>query len=222
MIDNLGEILRNNAYKLPTEIAIVYQGERISFGQYFRRAQKLASALHSSGVRRQDRIGVLSQNSAHYLEVLGAAELAGFAVATVNFRLAAPEIAYILGDCAPRTLIFESQYAEAIGALRDSLGSVSDFICIGAAPSWARAYEEVVDSGSEEGAPTRAHPDDLMHLIYTSGTTGRPKGVMRTHRAELGMAEYMTSQLAVLRGDNVPIMMPRFHGDRRWLPVGLH
>ena len=61
-----------------------------------------------------------------------------------------------------------------------------------------------------------------MHLIYTSGTTGRPKGVIRTHRAEMRIAEFMTTEVGVLREDVVQLMMPLFHVGARWLQLGSH
>ena len=222
MLESLGDILRDNACKLPYDTATVHAGRRILFGEYFRRSQQLASALHRAGVRRQDRIAILSRNSSQYLEVYGAAELAGYVVGTVNFRLAAPEIAYIVGDCAPTALFFEAEYSEIIAGLRGSLPGIDRYVSIGAPPDWATEFEDFVASGSVDGAPTRACLDDVMHLIYTSGTTGRPKGVMRTHRAELRIAEFMTSEVGVLREDVVQIMMPLFHVGARWLQIGSH
>lgn len=98
MIKTLGDIIRNNALKFPAETAIVYERRRISFADQHDRAQRVAAALYGLGVRRQDRVAVLSQNSPEYLEIYGAAELAGYIVATVNFRLAPPEMAYTNPD----------------------------------------------------------------------------------------------------------------------------
>src|SRR5688572_16225649 len=222
MHESLGDILRDNAYKLPNETAIVHGERRITFGEQFARSQRLASALHRAGLRRQERIAVLSKNSERYLEIYGAAELAGYVVGTVNFRLAAPEIAYIVADCAPKALFFEAEYADSIASLRASLPSVKHYVCIGTGADRAAEYETFLASGSAEGAPERARMDDVMHLIYTSGTTGRPKGVIRTHRAEMRIAEFMTTESGVLREDVVQIMMPLFHAGARWLQLGTH
>ncbi len=222
MIGTLGDAVRSNAAKLPNQVALVHEGQRITFCSHHARAQRLAHALYQAGLQRQDRVAVLSQNSIAYLEVFAAAELAGYVVATVNFRLATPEIGYILGDSAPAILFFEAQYTAAVEVLRGQLSSITRYICIGAAPPWATGYEAFLDGGAAEGAPFRARGDDVMHLIYTSGTTGRPKGTMRTHRAEIAMAESMTTQVGVITGDCVQIMMPLFHVGARWLQLGAH
>ena len=222
MLESLGDIVRDNAHKLPDATAIVHAGRRITFGEQLSRARRLASALHRAGVRRQDRVAVLSKNSVPYLEIYAAAELAGFVVGTVNFRLTGPEIAYILADCAPIALFFEAEYAETIATLRATLPSIETYVTIGGRDDRASEYEAFLESGSDEGAPVRACMDDVMHLIYTSGTTGRPKGVMRTHRAEMRIAEFMTTEVGVLREDVVQIMMPLFHVGARWLQIGSH
>jgi len=222
MLESLGDVLRDNAAKRPHDTATVHAGRRITFGQHFQRSQQLASALYRAGLRRQDRVAILSRNSARYLEVYGAAELAGYVVATLNFRLAPGEIAYIAVDCAPSVLFFEAEYGEVIDTLRGSLPSVRQYVAIGGSAPWATEFEAFVAAGSSEGAPVRAAMDDVMHLIYTSGTTGRPKGVMRTHRAEMRIAEFMTTEVGVLHEDVVQIMMPLYHVGARWLQLGTH
>ena len=222
MIETLGDAVRSNAYRLPDEPALIHEGRTITFRQYHDRAQRLSAALHRAGLRRQDRVAVLSQNSAAYLEIFAAAELAGYVVATVNFRLTGPEAGYILGDSAPMVLFFEAQYSDMVDTLRAGLTSVTQYVCISDTPDWATEYEVFVATGAPDGAPVQARADDIMHLIYTSGTTGRPKGVMRTHRAEIGMAEFMTTDVGVLNEDRVQIMMPLFHVGARWLQLGAH
>ena len=76
--------------------------ERITFRTFAQRARKLSSALYEFGLRHQDRVSILAMNCREYLEVDGAGELAGYIVSPVNFRLAAPEVQYILNTAAPK------------------------------------------------------------------------------------------------------------------------
>ncbi|WP_210496865.1 long-chain-fatty-acid--CoA ligase [Microvirga antarctica] len=223
MIETLGDILRNNAYKFPEELAYIYGDRRITFRHHHDRAQRLASALYKIGLRPQDRLSILSQNSMEFMEAFGACELSGFIAATVNFRLAPPEIAYILGDSTPRVLIFEKQYAATIAQIKDTLPHIETYICVGGdGPDWAQDYEEFLSTGDLEGAPVRPLPDDIMHLIYTSGTTGRPKGVMRSHRGDLAIAQLMATELGLIVSDRLQLMMPVFHVGARFLQLGMH
>jgi acyl-CoA synthetase (AMP-forming)/AMP-acid ligase II len=223
MIETLGDILRNNAAKFSDETAFVHEGRRISFGEHHDRASRLASALHRHGLRRQDRVAILSQNAMEFLEAYGACELAGFIAATVNFRLAPPEMAYVLGDSTPRVLIFQAQYAAAVDRIREGLPHIETYLCFGGPPpAWALDYEGFLASGDAEGAPTRPLPDEIMHLIYTSGTTGRPKGVMRSHRSEIAIAQLMATELGLIVSDRLQLMMPLFHVGSRFLQLGAH
>ena len=222
MIETLGDIIRNNAYKFPSETALIHGDLRRDFRTMHDRAARLASALHGLGLRRQDRVSIYAMNCAEFLDVYGAAELAGFIATTVNFRLAPPEIAYIVKDSQPKILIFEAQYADVVDALRPALPFVQHFVCIGTAPAWALDFETLLQSGSPEGPPIRARADDIMHLIYTSGTTGRPKGVIRRHHAEVEVADLMATEIGVIVSDRMQLMMPLFHVGSRFLQLGAH
>lgn len=223
MIETLGDFLRNNAHKFPEEIAYRYEGETVTFAQQFERGNRLASALWARGVRKQDRISILAQNTLEFMECYSACELSGFIAATVNWRLAPPEIEWILGDSSPRVLVFEAQYAPTIEKIRERLGFIELFLCIGGqAPDWAEDYHSFRDQGDPAGAPARPRPDDLMHLIYTSGTTGRPKGAMRTHRAEIATGTLMATELGLIVSDRLQLMMPIFHVGARFLQIAVH
>jgi acyl-CoA synthetase (AMP-forming)/AMP-acid ligase II len=223
MIDTLGDILRNNAYKFPDETAYVHGGIRRTFREQHDRANRLASSLFKAGLRRQDRVSILSQNTLEFMEAYAACELAGFIAATVNFRLAPPEIAYILLDSTPRILIFEAPYAAAIERIKPNLPHIEAYVCFGGTvPDWALDYETFMAAGDAQGAPTRPLPDELMHLIYTSGTTGRPKGVMRTHRSDIAIAQLMANELGLIVSDHLQLMMPIFHVGSRFLQLAAH
>jgi len=79
---------------------------------------------------------MLSMNTADFQVAYAAASLGGFIFNTVNFRLAPPEITWILNDAGPRILIFEAQYADTVAGLRAQLGSVERYVCIGNGPDW--------------------------------------------------------------------------------------
>jgi len=208
----LGELLERNARLFPHQEAVVYDDRRITYVQLLERARRLSSALYARGMRHQDRVAVLAMNCNEYFDVYGACQLTGYICATVNFRLAAPEIEYILQDSAPRVLVFEDQYADVIDGLRPQLKSVEHYLCIGAAcPPWAQPYEVVMAEADTAGAPLRATAEDIVHLVYTSGTTGRPKGAARSQRGDLALAQNQAEVMDVRINGRVLVMMPMFH-----------
>ena len=140
----LKDVVERNARYHGDSLFQVFGERRQTFREYAGRARRLASALHAGGLKPQDRVGLLGMNCAEYLEIYGVSEVAPFVMAPVNFRLAPPEIGYILRDSAPTVLFFEKQYEATIDALRTQLPTVKRFICFGGpAPAWAEDYEAV-------------------------------------------------------------------------------
>ena len=197
MLETMGDLFRYNFEKFPEKLAIKYADREITFGAHFTRCQQLSSALYQVGVRRQDRLAVLSQNSPEYLEVYGAAELSGYIVTTINFRLIAPEVEFLLSSSQPKVLFFEQQYLDLIDILRDKFPCIEKFICFDGQVPWADSFEEFVLSGSVEGAPIHSRSTDVLHLMYTSGTTGRPKGVMLSQVSGLRNAETWSNEIGI-------------------------
>ena len=210
------ELIERNARYFPDREAFVCGERRRTHAQYANRALRLASGLHRLGLRRQERFAVLAMNCLEYYEAYAAAEVSGLFIVPVNFRLAPPEILYLLGDAGAKFLMFEAQYLEVIDGLRPQLQQIERFICIGCpasgeVPDWALEFEGVVESGDAAGPPFAPASDDYVLLWYTSGTTGKPKGVPYTqhrlfHTARVNaMVSEMTGASRVLQ------VTPAFH-----------
>src|SRR5260370_19046627 len=131
----------------------------LTIGEIATRARRFSGALYDRGLRRQDRVAVLAMNCAEYYETYRACEWAGFLLATINFRLAAAEIAQILKDAAPRALVFEAQYTALVDSLCAQMPEIEQYICIGEAPSWAVAFESIMEPGPPDALPNRPQPD---------------------------------------------------------------
>jgi acyl-CoA synthetase (AMP-forming)/AMP-acid ligase II len=105
----IGELLERNARFYPHKEALVFEARRHTYRTLLDRVKRLADGLHRIGLRRQDRVAILAANCVEYMELLAAGDWAGFIVATLNFRLAAPELEWIANDASPRVLVFEAQ-----------------------------------------------------------------------------------------------------------------
>lgn len=191
--------------------AYVQDTRQITHGELLTKAKQLGSALYNIGVRNQDRVGILSMNSIEYGEVIAATQWAGFILATVNFRLSAAEMRWIINDGAPKVLIFEAQYLALIDAIRGELNTVETFICIDGEADWAINYNDFIASGQPEGPPCRAREEDIFCLIYTSGTTGRPKGCIWGHREMRQLMQVDAWLCDMQQADRTLIVMPMFH-----------
>ena len=214
--------LANNAAWYRDDAAYVQDGRTLTHGQLLARAKQLGAALYKVGARRSDRIAILAMNCIEYGEVIAATQWSAFILATVNFRLAPPEIGYVVKDGGAKVLIFEAQYLPVIEKLRADLPSVQTFVCIGGSTDWAVSYEAFIATGDPEGPPLRAREEDPCCLIYTSGTTGTPKGCLWGHR-ELRQLVQVDNWLCDMQPtDRALIVMPMFHFGGLIISLSMH
>jgi len=219
---SLAHLLETNARRFHDTPAWVMDERTITHGELLVRARRLSSALQRSGVRRQDRVSVLSMNSLEFAETLAAAQYSGIIAATVNFRLSGPEMRYIINDSSPKVLIFEAQYLPVIEALRPELPDVKTFVCIGGETDWAQNYETFVASGDPAGPGFVSREEDLYCIVYTSGTTGKPKGCMWGHRETLALAQIVAGEMLATPTDRILLVMPLFHIGAMSMALGVH
>ncbi len=165
------------AEESPGFIAIVDpDGTEWSAGDLLARANQAVHALRSIGLEKGDTVAAVLPNGLHPVTVYLAALQAGFYYVPINYRLSAPEIAYILRDSEAKAFVTHERTAATVVAAADEAGIPADGrLGIGALPGF-RDWEELV-----AGQPT-TRPDDRatgVAMHYTSGTTGQPKGVKR-------------------------------------------
>jgi acyl-CoA synthetase (AMP-forming)/AMP-acid ligase II len=224
----LGGITLRNWRLRPSAPAIIFEGRTITHREFAERAFRLANALRRLGVKRGHRVAVLAQNCPEYMEVYAAGELGGWTTVTVNYRLAAPEISYILRDSSPQVLIYEAELGDRLQP--DALKQLQHTLIIRGDGKFG-SYEEVLAREEPEPPPPIVEPDDVAFLVYTSGTTGRPKGVMLTHRGQMRSALISAFEALVQPTDRLALAMPYYHigAKNQWLshsvfgcPIILH
>ena len=184
-MNTLCELLERNAELYPNQPAAICEGRSHSYAVLIERARKLGGALHRLGARSQDRIAMLSMNSIEYFDFYAACQVSGYIAATVNFRLSEPEVEFILGDSAPRVLIFEAQYSQLVNNLRARLCSVQAYICIGATVDWAHSYEELLVSGDATAPLQRPGPDDYSSWSIPAAPRDDRRGSSRPNGPNL-------------------------------------
>ncbi|MQY21809.1 acyl-CoA synthetase [Nocardia macrotermitis] len=153
----------------PDAVAVIGAGRSITFARLSRRVACVCGELRGAGVRAGDRIAYLGPNHPAYLELLFAAGAIGAVFVPVNFRSAAAEIDYILGDCGARVLFHTEVYRDVVGELSIDVPTV----LVGDAND--------ADDGAGEIPDEPVSLEDPCVILYTSGTTGRPKGAVLTH-----------------------------------------
>ena len=201
-------ILAHWEARQPDAIAISFGGSNRTWAELARRVRRAAAALRAEGLGPGDRIAVLDLNHPSCLELTLACAQVGSANAVVNFRLAPPEIAYVINDSKARLLFVGPEFAGAVGKLRTHLPAVERVIRIGGDDD---EYEAWLAAQEPDARVHPAAPGDCFVQLYTSGTTGFPKGAMLTHRGMLAHSRNVAASQDFGADSRVQVAMPLFH-----------
>ncbi len=192
----------------PDAPAITFAGTTRTWAETAQRVRRVAAALRTAGVRPGDRIAVLDLNHPSCVELTLACAQIGAANAVVNFRLAPPEIVYVVNDAQARLLFVGPEFAGAVEQMRERVPTVERVVRVGGD---ADEFEAWVGAHEPDPAVHPAAPGDCFVQLYTSGTTGFPKGAMLTHRAMLAHAINVMADFEVDPDARVQVAMPLFH-----------
>ena len=111
---NLSSFIRYHATRTPQRTAIVYKDRRISFAEFYQRIEKAAGYLAARGIGPDDVVAVMMKTSAAFLELAFAASHLGAVFLPINFRLAADEVEYIVGNADAKLLFADAEFAAAV------------------------------------------------------------------------------------------------------------
>lgn len=173
----------------PQRIATIAYGRRKTYAEFVGRVQRLAGGLRGLGVRKGDRVGILSLNSDRYLEVFMAVFWLGAAINPANTRWSAKELSFSFNDCETMQLFVDDAHLPLMDEVRAESHTLREVIYVGeeACPAGMLDYEQLI-AQSDAVDDVYAGGSDLAAVFYTGGTTGFPKGVKLSHDSLLGAA----------------------------------
>ena len=213
LIRTLADIPRVQAQLRPDEIALSREGRDITYAALERRANQCAHALIAAGIKPGDRVACLAKNTEDfYVYWLGAVK-ARACLAPVNWRLAPPEVAFILKDADARLLISGADFADVVDMIVSDCPDLHHLVQFEAGhPRWP-GFNDWISGRPDTDPGLTSEPDDDVIQLYTSGTTGLPKGVRLTEAnyqavfeaaVQAGWADFEAGKTAL-------VAMPLFH-----------
>jgi long-chain acyl-CoA synthetase len=180
---SLRELMAQNVARADVDW-VVQDERRFTYGEHDRLARVLAGSLARLGVRRGDRVALVSANVPEWVVTWWACAILGATLVPLNAWWKAEELEFGLSDSGSKVLIGD---ARRVALVRDRVASLPElrhvFVIDGPADAAARSFDELIDDPGDPGMPeSPIDEDDVLAILYTSGTTGKPKGATVSHR----------------------------------------
>jgi fatty-acyl-CoA synthase len=214
---------------------------RTTYADWAERVARLATVLRDLGVGTGDRVATFCWNHDRHMEVYFASALIGASYHTLNIRLSADQLGYIVNHAGDKVLVVDADLVPAVAKVTPQARSLEHVLVIGSEGSGEPRGGAPVDQGAPAldhrsvldyesvvagAAPLSEWPEldenQTAGICYTSATTGNPKGVAYTHRALFihSMATGLADTLGISERDTILPIVPMFHVNAWGLPFG--
>ncbi|MEQ8345232.1 MAG: long-chain fatty acid--CoA ligase [Sneathiellaceae bacterium] len=205
--------LAHHARRTPGKLAQrdLSSGRSFTYAQMDARAGRLAAWLRGpAGLARGDRVAVLSHNSTDVFDLQFGCAKAGTVFVPLNWRLAVPELEFIVNDCTPTVLFYSTEFADEAAGLAERCG-LAALVELDPAGRPDSAFERLLAGQPEARPHEEMVHDDLHTIMFTSGTTGHPKGAMITYGMCFWNAVNLGGPAHVTAGTCHLAVLPLFH-----------
>ena len=220
----LTNFMQHAAKYFPTkEIVSVYATGtfRYTYADWYKRTSQLAGALRSLGIKKGDRVASFSLNNHRHMELYFGVPCMGAVLHTLNIRLSAEHLVYIINHAEDRILFIDEDVYFLIEPFKDQLKTVEKYVIMsqsGLMPPTTLSpvvlYDDLIKDFPETyDFPVDRDENEPCLICYTSATTGDPKGVVYSHRG-LVIHSFATGvALGVQEKDCALHIVPMFHAN---------
>jgi acyl-CoA synthetase (AMP-forming)/AMP-acid ligase II len=183
----LSDLVRAQGAHRGERIAFLYEGRETTYAAFDSKVNQVANGLRDAGVGPQDRVAFLDKNSDAFYEIVFGCARANAVSVGINWRLAPPEVAYVVNDSGAKVLFVGPDFYPLVARIADQLETVTTIVAMAPGHETWPAYEAWRDAQSGDDPQVPAGSDDIVIQMYTSGTTGHPKGVQLANRVFFGI-----------------------------------
>jgi len=198
---------------------------RYTYADFAERTKRLAGLLDSFGLGRGDRVATFAWNSHRHLEIYFGAPMTGRVLHTLNIRLSAQDLVYIINHAADSVIFADASVWPVLAGIRDRIPTVKKIVIMrdtpeAVVPDGLDDYDTLLASARPVSGWPKLDETTAAGMCYTSGTTGNPKGVVYTHRAMFlhCLAQSMADQFGISENDVILHIVPMFHANSWCVP----
>jgi len=205
---HLSELIDMNASKNPDKDCVRVGGKGYSYKTIRELSDKAAGLFQNQGIKRGDKVAIMSQNTLGFIPAFFGTQKAGATVVPINHKLMPPEVDYILEHSESKIFLFDGSLAEVATKLSTKVKMIS-------MDSPAEGFEqfEPLLNSSPPFSPVEVSDEDIAEILYTSGTTGKPKGCLHTHRTVIMAGITMAIAIKFTEDDRILMAMPIWHSS---------
>jgi 2-furoate---CoA ligase len=193
----------------PDAVAIVDDGIRLTYAQWYARISSLVAGFDRIGLRPGDHLVTVLQNNEAAATLHWACQLAGIVITPVNWRAKADELDFCIENSEARAVVYQDVSVAAVDQSKRA-AALPRIYAGGGEPAGATGFDRLIGEPATEVTP-RVSAEAWSIMLYTSGTTSRPKGVPRRHRAERAAGIAHVAQNLYRRGERTLGVMPLYH-----------
>ncbi len=186
-LNSAGDLLARNARNFPNDIGLIFGEKRLTWKQLDTRTKAFANSLLELGLERGDRVAIYAKNSNQWVEALFGLAQVGFVSVTVNYRLTANEVGFVIENSGAKAIICDSSTEQNSLEVKENFSELKHVIN-------AEMFENLISNFKFQISNSKANSvfnlesgiwnpkyEDAAMLLYTSGTTGFPKGAVYSH-----------------------------------------
>jgi acyl-CoA synthetase (AMP-forming)/AMP-acid ligase II len=211
-LDCVADISRLHARERPDSVALDFKDRLTTYAELDERASRVANGLLSMGQPPGARIGYLGKNLDRFWEVVLGTFKSRTAIVGLNWRLAAPELAFVIGDAECEVLFVGAGFYDVVASILPGLPRVKQIVAMDGGHAEWPDFEAWREAQSATDPMLPSSDDDDILQVYTSGTTGLPKGVRLNNANYLSLfRNHATDVEPYGDRDVILIAMPFFH-----------
>ncbi|HEX7539535.1 MAG TPA: AMP-binding protein, partial [Syntrophales bacterium] len=207
---NLGKLFEDACSTYRDNVAIVFEENRLTFGNFNRSVSSLANHLKTLGIGKGDKVALMLPNVPEFPIAYFACQKLGAVTVTLNVMSTSYELQYLLDNSDSKVLITAATSARRFEEIKDRLATCRHLL-LTEVDDGPMSMKKALEAGPFEFEPSDAAENDPAVMIYTSGLTGKPLGAVLTHGNLISQSMLLKTLFAATQTDKALCLIPLFH-----------